>query len=449
MADIEMSSAGTAAEQTLAIGLQPLFTKLKPGPGLAPEQVFADQRRRLHAAMTELVHHDGWGGIRVRSLAQTAQVSTATFYRHFPNADACLASTHKALVAAKICRLSGQSSHPVWHESLRGTIAAFMLELALDPRSTRLMLVDIFAGGPTARKSIGPAVDELEGMLAASFAKAPTSVIPPRHLLAGMTAGMLRIARTTTLAGRVEELPDLAEEIGDWMVSLPDPAVLSLLAGTVEDPGRHRERCPFPGIAGPPGAEAVWSERERLLRAVFKLAATKGLSKVTASRLRAEAGVSRRTFDATFHSVEECLLESVEGELTDFAAGADGWSLSAADWRQRTCRFVLAICAQAARHRALARLAFLGSIAAGHTGLLWRERMIGRIAAEFRQTVPAAHHLSPIAAEASVAASWHIVQTDVAARRASDLPRVAPLLSYVILAPVVGSHSAASMIQAQ
>ena len=237
------------------------------------------------------------------------------------------------------------------------------------------------------------------------------------------------------------------------MLALPNPEVLSLLAtpaGMASGRSR-REPTPFPAT-GEPGGErrrAVADDRQRLLRAAVKLAAVDGFASLTVPKLRAEAGVSRRRFEASFESVDECFLESVEMLAGDAAARAESWSAAAEEWERRTCRFMLALCAQAARNRTMARLAFLGIFAAGRGGLLQRERMVTRTATELRDTVPAERRPSTIAAEASVAAVWHIAQSDIAAGRARNLPAVAPLLSYVVLAPIVGSRTAAVAIQAE
>jgi AcrR family transcriptional regulator len=439
-------------EKGLGVDLQPLFRKLKPGPGLPADQVLADQRRRLHGAMIALVDTTGWSGVRVRSLARTAGVSTSTFYKHFANADDCFASTYDAVMATALKHsAAAQRRQSDWQGSLRAAVETLMEDLANEPRAARLALLDIFSAGPSARKRIGLAVGELERLVSTSFSSAPRSVTAPRHLVAGMTAGMLRVARTTTMAGRGAELPGLAGQLGDWMVALPHPEVLSLLATPVGmATGRsRREPTPFPADDRPNPARATADDRQRLLRAAVKLAAVDGVANLTAPKLRSEAGVSRRRFEASFESVDECFLESVEMLAGDAATSAGTWSASAADWERRTCRFVLALCAQAARNRATARLAFLGIFATGRTGLLKREQMVTRTAAELRRTVPPERCPSAIVAEASVAAVWHIAQSDIAAGRARNLPSVAPLLSYVVLAPIIGPQTAAVAIQAE
>jgi AcrR family transcriptional regulator len=441
--------AAGGSDQALAVELQPLFQKLKPGPGLPAEQVFADQRRRLHGATIALVDRDGCDGLRVRSLARAAGVSTSTFYKHFVNADDCLASTYDAVMAAALDRAAAaQRREPDWRGSLRATITRLMEHFAADPRAARLALVDVFAAGPSTRKRIGRVVGELEGLVASSFSAAPRNVTPPRHLVAGMTAGMLRVARTTTLTGRAAELPEFAGELGGWMLTLPSPQVLSLLAPSTRAGQRpRREREPFPAESTATEACPVGDERGRLQRAAVKLAERDGFAKLTAPRLRSEAGVSKRSYEGSYDSVAACYLDGIERFASEAAAGAHSWSEVGRGWETRTCRFVRGVCAQAARGRTRTRLVFQGIFAAGRTGLLRRESMVTSIATTLRATVPGAERPSPISAEASVAAIWHIAQFDVAAGRSRSLPTISPLLSYVALAPIVGPATAAAAIK--
>jgi AcrR family transcriptional regulator len=446
--------ATIGAQQGFAVGLEPLFQKLKPGPGQAPEQVYADQRRRLYGAMVDLLGRQEWNDVKVRSLVRAAGVSTATFYRHFVDADDCLAATYDAVTSTVVGRATAsQRQQADWRDSLRAAVDRLMRDLAKEPLAARLVLFGIFSGGAGSRKRITQGVSELERLIASCFAGAPRSVPAPRHLVAGMTAGILRVARTTTLTGRTDELPDTVAALGDWMASLPAVELLSLLApslgdGKAESP--RREPRPFPDQTRPAAsAELVGNDRDRLLRAAIKLAELDGFANLTVSRVRAEAGVSRRRFEDCFQSIDECFLEAIDGVVTEAAARARGWSEGDGDWRHRTCRFILALCAQAARDRTTARLAFLGIFATGHTGLRLREVLLSRAAAELEETVPEAIRVSPIAAEASVAAIWHIAQSDIATGRIRGLPAIAPFFSYMVLAPYLGASEAAAVVQAE
>jgi AcrR family transcriptional regulator len=428
----------------------PLFKKLKPGPGLSPDQVVADQRRRLHGAMLALIDQVGVRGVRVRSLARLAGVSTSTFYKHFADSDDCLGSTYEAVISTAIREAgSAQGGQSDWRRSLEAAVLALLTELAREPRGARLTLFHIFAGGPTARERIGRAVGQLETMLAAIFRGAPRSAPAPRHLVAAMAAGTLHVARATTLTGRSDELPGLAPEVTDWMLSLADLSVLSIRPERVEEAGGRRRGEP-PGPSG--GSERkpppLVDDRERLLRAVLRLAEAEGFAGITPAGLRREAGVSRRRFEECFESLDECFLEAVGRASRDAIGRATDAAGVGRRWEQWTCRFIAALCAEAATDRARARLVFLGIFATGTKGLLTRERTIETAARALRLTASPGGGPSAVAAEASIAACWHLAASDIASGRVAELPSIAPLISYVLLAPALGPRVAATEITA-
>jgi AcrR family transcriptional regulator len=402
--------------------------------------------------MIAVIDRVGWKGVRVRSLAATAGVSTSTFYRHFVDADDCLASTYDEVMLSVIHGAAErQRDASNWRDALCVAVASCLGSLSQDPQAARLALVEIFGAGPNARQRIRGGVGGLEQMLAESFVLAPREVKPPRHLVAGMAAGMLRVARTTSIAGRGGELSAAAGELSEWMMALPDPAVLSLLPlgnGTLE------------GGARKPGALAastettlnrgVGDDRERLIRAVIRLSTAEGVANLTAVRLRAEAGVSRQRFEACFESLDDCLSEAVEIRILGEAARiANRLASTESAWERRVCRYVRGLCIHAAKDQAKAKLALLGVFATGRTGLLRREETLRRTAVNLCATVPVALRPTAMTAEASVAAAWHIAQSDVAAGRTQTLPSVAPLLSYVLLAPIVGPRTAFAAIETE
>jgi hypothetical protein len=319
-----------------------------------------------------------------------------------------------------------------------------MVSLANDPQAARLALIEVYAGGPESRKRVGAAFSRLEEVLAAAFSLAPRSLLAPRHLVAGMAAGIFRIARKTALARRCDELPDLAAAIVDWMATLPHVELLSLHPQTsAREKARQRETEPFPNDPARASGRIDEDDRLRLMRAAAKLGAEEGLSSLTAPRVRAEAEVSRRRFDELFPDVRSCFLQAVAMTATSAANRAQRWALQYDGWERRTAKMVLGLAAQAARDRDLSRLAFTEIHAAGRAGLIERDTLVSEAAAAFRATVPTAQRPSELFAEASVAAAWHIARADAAAGRTRNLPTVAPLLSYFLLAPILGAREAA------
>lgn len=435
-----------AVARERAVEHKPLFRKLKPGPGLPAAEVVVDQRRRLHGAIFALVDGDGWESVRVRTLARTARVSTSTFYKHFPNAEQCFASAFDAVMSEALQRsVAAQRRRRDWRAALQAGVRALMEKFAREPRDARVALLDVFSAGPEARSRIGVAISELERHVTTCLRNNPKTPAP-RHLVAGMTAGMMRVARNTTAAGRGGELPDLSAELGEWMLALPDPAIVTLLRAACPPGDGRGDRLALPPAAPENRTEGA-SNRERSLRAVVRIAMTDGFAALSESRVRADAGVSVSSFKAEFADLDECFLDGVETAGSEALERAVAWSSATSDWAVRTCRAVLALCVQAARDRPLARLVFLEIFAPGKVGLLRRERLVTEMSEALRETIPADVRPSPLAAEASIAAAWHIAQVDVAAGRTKELPQVAPLLSYIILTPIIGPQAATRAIQ--
>jgi AcrR family transcriptional regulator len=441
-----IGEARCATGEGLAVERQLQFQKLKPGPGMPAAVVLVDQRRRLHGAIIALVDGEGWESVRVRTLTRAAGVSTSTFYKHFPNADLCFASAFDAVMGEALQRsAAAQRRRGDLRARLMAGVAALLEKFADEPRSARVALLDVFSAGPEARRRIGSAASDLERHFAGCLRNDPKTPAP-RHLVAGMTAGVMRVARHTTAASRGDELPGLASELGEWMLSLPDPAVVTLLRAAGDPAVGRGDRLTLSAVKQKPRGVSA-GNRERSLRAAVRIALTDGFAALTASRVRCDAGVSVRSFNDEFADLDECFLDGVETAASEALDQAVAWSSTTPDWAVRTCRAVLALCVQAARDRPLARIIFLEIFAPGKVGLLRREKLITEMSEALRSTIPAEVRPSHLAVEASIAAAWHIAQLDVAAGRTKELPKVAPLFSYVLLAPIIGPQTATRAIR--
>jgi AcrR family transcriptional regulator len=421
------------------------FSKLRPGPGLPAETVLADQRRRLHGAILRMITAGGWGEVRVRALIQTAGVSTSTFYKQFANTDECLASALDASIADLLRDFeTGPHSEADWRDSVRCTLRELADRFASNQEAARVALIDSFAAGPSARKRAGTMAARLEDVVSACFSRsAARPAVVPRHLIAGMTGGVLRVVRATVAAGRAAELPRLADPLADWLLSFPSEELLTLPSAEATRPADKVAANPLSRLGGSPA-----DSRRRLLQTVMRLASRDGFDALTAPALRRDAGVSRRHFDQLFRGVDDCFLSGIEAVVESTATGANR-SLTAKNWTRRTHRSIAALCAEAADNRRLARVTFLEIFAAGRDGLLQREKIIGSAATALRRTIPPEERPSRLVSEASVAAAWHVAQADVVAGRTRNLPDVAPLLSYLVMAPIVGVRPAISAIRAE
>lgn len=425
----------------------PLFRKLKPGPGHEAEDVRAHQQARLQGAMVELVDQRGFPGVTVRGLSRAAGVSTRTFYKHFPNTEGCFASTYESLMRCSLQRASApREAGEDWRRNVREGLRASMQGLAEYPKAAHLALVDSFAAGPAMLKQMRLSAREFELLLTAIFAEAPDEAAIPLRAVQGMVAGIMRAARTRLLTGRGAELPEIADELADWLLSLRDVYILdredSAGPASAKQYGELGEKSE---LAAPP-LEGFGDERGRILSAVARLGASDGYQALTVPRVRAEAGVSRRNFDAQFAGVDACFLEAIEVLTVAAASRAARRALGTEDWEHGIQQATAALCIEIARRPALAQLGFVEIFAPGRAGLDRRERLVTLGADRLRQAAPLQHRPSELAAEASVAAAWKIVQAEVAVGRARKLPRVAPTVAAALVAPVTGAAKAAQTI---
>lgn len=393
--------------------------------------------------MLGIVLDGGWRKVRVREVVRSAGVSTASFYQHFANADDCFASVLDAAVGRLFGGIASDASPGCgWRQAVQGTVDELLGRFGADQAAAQVALFDSFAAGPSTRKRVGLTATTLEELLGECFLASPDKVSVPRHLVAGMAGGLLRILRTTVAAGRAAELPRLSGPLADWLLLLPDPEVLALPAVDPSANARHASSNLLSQIGSDPA-----DNRRRLQLTVIRLAAENGLGSVSASEARRDAGVSKRQFDQLFVGVDDCFLGGIDAVVESAAIGAN--RAVAGNWTRRSHRAIATLCSHAADNRRLARVAFLEILTPGRDGLLRREQIIGRAATALQRTIPPEERPSLLVAEASVAAAWHVAQADVHAGRARSLPSVAPLLSYLVLAPIVGAKPAVAAIRAE
>ena len=422
--ETRIASSGAIQERS-----SPGYERLKPGPGRPPEQVRANQRARIHHAMVEIAADVGYEHVTVRSLTRAAGVSSRTFYLHFSNREDCLASAIDSLGRRLLRRAACRNSDGLeWQDRMRAMLASLLEDFAEQPKVARLLLVESVAAGRPGRTSASELTSGLERLLAHVLGRAPVAPTPPYRMVVGIAAGVARVATLTTLTGRASELPALAHQLGDWVLQVYNERAVSLCRPP-RRPGRggRREPQPFPAELS---VLSGLGEGERILAAAARLAGERGPAALTASKIRREAGVSRRSFDARFLDPADCFLAAVESLARTATVKAEAWADACGGGGPHTGRTLLALCAMAARNQTQARLVLVGILAPGRIGHARREQLISDASERLmKRKTRSASSGSPLGLEASVAATWRIAQREVVAGRADRLPELAPLLS--------------------
>ncbi len=430
-----------------ASGLGPAtpYPKLRPRPhGATREEVCSNQRARLCAAMVELVAVHGYGASTVADLCTLAGVSKRTLYERFAGKQECFLAAFEMVVSRAARRIfAAQEGERDWRVRLCLTFASFADEVADDPRGAQLVLVEAFGAGPEALERMERTSALLEGIVSSSFEQAPGDIAVGPVVVKGIVAGVARVARVRLMDGRSGELPGLAGELSEWMLSYRSPAVARLH-------GLPRTTAParLAAVTLAPEWEELPREddRARILRATAELAAERGYGQLGVERIVASTGVSAQIFFGLFDGVEQCFLTALEllsGQALELAGRARS---AGEDWPGGVYRAVLALMDHIARDAVFQRAAFVEVFALGPAGLRSRERLMAGCAASLRASAPSEYRPSELVLQASVGAVWGVVHHHVARGQARHLPALAGQLAYVLLAPVVGADAAVRSI---
>ena len=279
-----------------------------------------------------------------------------------------------------------------------------------------------------------------EALVARSLALADGSPRLPPLVIKGVVAGSGRLARARLLADRSRQLALDGDELMEWTLSFCDVDVARLRGlGAAEAPPLSATAPLIP----------LDDERALILAATARLASREGCAMLTVPRIRAAAGVSRRSFDTHFEDVAHCFLATLETLSNRTLAAAAPSYLTADDWASGVHRMIAGLCWRLARDPTFTGLAFLEAFSPGSEAIHWRCEMIAKLATRLRRGAPPTRRPSEFAAEASIGAMWGVIHHFVATGRGAQLPIAAPALSYLALAPALGGSAALDLITAE
>jgi AcrR family transcriptional regulator len=410
--------------------------------------VAAHQLARIHKATTELVAEHGYQALKVRDIVGLAEVSTRAFYEHFSSKEDCFLQTYN-LISRRATRriISAQAGEPDWRKRLPLVLEEFIRELENGPAGAQLALVEAYAAGEKPLEQAWRAERIFEGMLCEAFARAPRGAVIPPMIIEGMVAGVAGVSRGCLPAGSVSELRASRDELVEWALCYPDRAAVKLAALDRQSVWRDTTLEPV-GPSAEGGAWPSTGDRALIVAAVAELAATSGYAALTAPRIRAAAGVSRRKFSAHFDDVEDCYLGALEQRTGRALAQASRAQAAASSWLGGVYRAIAALCEHVSGDAFLARVCLADEFPPGPNGARSRQRLGLAVVELLGDGNPRAGRTGPLGSRATTAAIWslfhrHVIR-DWALRR-----RISATLSYLALAPAVGAEATVAAILAE
>ncbi len=391
--------------------------------------------------MIELVAEHGYNAVSVEKLTSRARVSKRDFYKLFAGKEECFLASYDIIVSRSVRGIIvAAEGEEEWRERLRLGFLAFADQIAASPDAARLALVEVFTAGAAAVERMQRTNLLFEALVAKNLALANDAPRLPPLVVKGIVAGGSRLARARLLSGHPRQLALDGDELLQWALSFCDDDVARLRGlGAAGAP-------PLPEVAP---AMPLGDERALILAATARLASKEGYATLTVPRVRAAAGVSKRSFDTHFEGVADCFLATLQTLSDRTLVAAAPFYFTADDWASGTCRMITVLCWRLARDPTFAGLAFLEVFSPGPEAIQWRSEMIAKLATRLRRGAPPTRRPSEFAAEASIGAMWGVIHHFVATGRGAQLPIAAPALSYLALAPALGGAAALDVIVAE
>jgi len=197
--------------------LPPALARLPTDRGrLRREFVERDQRDRILLAALNVFGTKGFAAATIKDLIEEAPVSRATFYKHFPDKDACLLALAKEVLGwleeeARAAALEAAD----WPAAVV-TVTRLLIELLReDPRLARLCGIELLLGGAEVRARRDAALDAIAEGLRRGRTERPWGERLPQTLEALLAQGGAALAASRLAYGSTAPAPELADEIAE------------------------------------------------------------------------------------------------------------------------------------------------------------------------------------------------------------------------------------------
>ncbi|HEX5762333.1 MAG TPA: TetR/AcrR family transcriptional regulator [Solirubrobacterales bacterium] len=410
---------------------------LRPGPGMPRDEVARNQRERLFGAMVGAVATKGYEETTVADVLELSGVSRSAFYEHFRDKEECFLATFQgiseqamSLIEDELQKGDGNGS---WEGRARRALERTLTTIVNERAAAGLCFDGIYTAGEPGRKALEGVLGEFEGVAAKTIAKVRGEELP-NEMICGLVGGAQAVIQIQLRRDEDDSLPGLADDLLAWALSYQAPPIKLRLAG----------RRPRAGDGSPPPFVA-YSQAERIIRALAACAKERGYPAVTIAEIAARASISQATFYSHFTDKEDALLAALDSAAAQMLGVVMPASRRAPDWPHSVRAAIGALCAFGAAEPDLACLAAVESYAAGPLILDERDRTLEMVRALLAPGYELAPDTNPLVGDAVIGAIWGLVYNKICKDGPRSLPEVAPLASYMALAPFVGAERAAEI----
>jgi AcrR family transcriptional regulator len=417
----------------------PIYRRLPHGPhGKSRQEVRRNQRARMLGSMIEALAACGYEQTTVKQVVGMAAVSRRSFYEMFSSKEDCFLAAFDAIAAQYVARLreAYRLSRGGSTERLHAVLAELLSLASADPKQACLVTRDCFAAGESGVGRLHKLQSSCEQALAAHLTE-PAGQLLPVPLLKGVIGGLHLLISDALRERRLEQIA--SEELVRWtmLCAEPDPREL-----------RSADRCTTDLKEDPPFGEQVTKEiegaedeRTRMLFSALYLVKTNGHSELNAIQIAEFAGLSMDQFFPHFASASDCYEEAL-GMLADELLGVLYDTTSETrEWPAVVRSSLAALTAHIAQHPVHAHAL---NLALGSTQSSTVDRGVSvarQIASLLTERAPAQISES-YRIELIAGAIGHTINSYVERRASNLLPALVDYLSYLVIAPHLGSQEA-------
>lgn len=394
-----------------------------------------NHRRRLLGAMVAAIAERGYAKATTNEVAALAGVSSNALYKLFGSKEACFLAAIDELREFGMARIrEGYGRPEQWEERIRAAFEELLRVLVEQPAAAHVYVVDVYEAGPEGNKRVKEGLADFEGLLAEGFARSPTRAGVPDEVIAAIVAGIQMVIHDHLRCGAIDELPELAAQLGDWALGYETPPE-PLPDGSVTAPQQQRR-----------DDDQDEDVPERIVRAVAEVCARDGVTRLTVDAIASTARISLSTLYKHFPGgAEEAFLSAFEEIVRRCLECSRSAYTTEETWPAKMHAVNRELFLYLASEPALAKTALVEVLGGGRNALEQRDLSL----APFEGLLEGGQLLAPrvpaVVRKAIVFAVYSLVGREIEAGGAERLARLAPTATYIELAPYLGAERAAEV----
>jgi len=391
------------------------------------------RRERLLAAMVASCAERGYEATSVAHLLELSGVSRAAFYERFDNKASCFEAMLAEVTDATLTEVErSAAAAPPGAPRVEAALTAFARLIAGQPAAARSCLLDAFAAGPTARRTMEAGMRRLQAIATTALIESDGRTAMPPELARATVGGVYKIFQDRAAHGRTEGLAELAPPLAGWLLEQPAPP----------RPLRPPRRAATDSALPP--AFALHSPAERIMRALAACVAERGYPEATIASIAARARVSQRTFYEHFASKEEATIAALDASGTQMLAATMPAIRRAPDWPTAVRSAYERMTGFLAAEPDFARLRMVETYAAGARALEVRDQAGSDLLSALIEAAPPplAAKAEPLLLEAIGATVYALLYDCVDECEPREILRIVPLAVYLATAPFIGPEEA-------